>query len=95
MKSIAIAIPFIVPMAMTAVCSADPTATLRVTARVVRYCTVITDNDVTDCSTETLRAQSTLSGTASVMTVGGEPSIQFIGPQPAIERDRNTLNVSF
>jgi hypothetical protein len=95
MKSIAIAIPLIVPMAMTAVCSADPTATLRVTARVVRYCTAITNNDVTDCSAETLRVQSTLSGTASVMTVGGEPSIQFIGPPPTVEQERNTLHVSF
>ena len=94
MKSITIAIPFIVPMAMTTVCSADPTATLRVTARVVRYCTAIT-TDVIDCSAETLRAQSTLSGTASVMTVGGEPSIQFIGPPPTVEQERNTLHVSF
>ena len=75
-------------------CFAGPTATISVTARIVQPCTAIGD-DVADCSSETLRFQSTLPGSADFFTTGGNPSIQFVGPLPIVERDQNRLTVLF
>ena len=94
MKSTAIGMSSAILIALPAVSDANQTASLRVTARVVRHCSVTIDDPV-NCSPETLRVQSAYSGTASVTTSGGEPAVRFVGPQPIVERDRNTVNVSF
>lgn len=94
MKSTAIGMSSVVLIAIPAICDAGQTASLRVTARVVRHCSV-TINDPVNCSPETLRVQSAYSGKASVTTSGSEPVVHFVGPQPIVERDRNTVNVSF
>jgi len=94
MKSITKVIPVVLLVQIPILCYAGNTATLTVTARIVRQCTAIT-NDTSDCSPETLQFQSTLAGSANIITNGDEPSIRFVGPQPVVERERNTLNVTF
>ncbi len=94
MRTTTIAMSSVGLIAMTPVCDADSTATLRVSARVVHDCTAIADG-VTNCSLETLRVQSTYSGRVTIKTVGGEPAIQFVGPQPSIERDEDRLTIAF
>ena len=94
MKSTAIGVSSAVLIAIPAICDAGQTASLKVTARVVRHCSVTIDDPV-NCSADTLRVQSAYSGTASMTTSNGEPAVQFVGPQPTIERDHNTVNVSF
>ena len=94
MKSTALGMSSVILIAMPAVSDAGQTASLKVTARVVRHCSVTVDDPVS-CSPDTLRIQSAYSGTASVTTSDGAPEVRFVGPQPTIERDRNTVNVSF
>ena len=94
MKSAAIGMSSVILIAMPAISEADSTASLKVTARVVRHCSVTIDDPV-NCSPDTLRVQSAYSGTASVTTIDGEPAVLFVGPQPTVERDLNTVNVSF
>lgn len=94
MKSTAVGMSSAILIAIPALSQADSTASLRVTATVVRHCSVTIDDPV-NCSPETLRVQSTYSGSASVTTSGSEPAVRFVGPQPIVERNRNTVNVSF
>jgi hypothetical protein len=94
MRTTAIGVSSVILIAMPAVSEADSTASLKVTARVVRHCSVTIDDPV-NCSPETLRVQSTYSGTASVTTSGSEPAIWFVGPRPSVERKGNIVNVSF
>ncbi|MGD2141610.1 MAG: hypothetical protein PVH25_14525 [Burkholderiales bacterium] len=86
----------ILPLAALALsCHAGPIATLQVKARVVRACTAYA-GQVTGCSAETLRYQSTLAGSANIETTHGDtPSVRFIGPQPRIEETRDSLNIYF
>ncbi len=81
-------------MLVTLSCHAGTTATIRVTARVVQSCTVTSD-DVSNCSAQTLRFQSTLRGSANIVTDEGEPTVQFIGPQPVVEITSDGVNVLF
>ena len=94
MRTTTIAMSSVGLLAMASVCEADTTATLKVSARVIRDCTVIADG-VTNCSPETLRVQSNYSGRVTVKTVNGNPSVSFVGVQPSVEQDENTLNISF
>ena len=94
MKSAAIGMSSVIFIAMPAVSEADQTASLRVTARVVRHCSVTIDDPV-NCSPHTLRVQSAYSGSASVSTSGSEPAVEFVGPLPTVERDREMVTVSF
>ena len=94
MRNTTIAMSSVGLLAMTPVCEAGPTTTLKVSARVVQDCTVVADG-VTNCSPDTLRTQSAYPGRVTVKSINGHPSISFVGPQPSVEEDQDTLTISF
>lgn len=87
-----IAVVFLVFMALS--CHAGTTSVIRVTARIVHQC-IATAQMLADCPQATLRFQSTLGGSANVISSKGEPSVHFIGPRPVVEKTDNGLNVLF
>ena len=94
MKAATVAVSSVGLMAMASICSAGSTATLKVSAQVIRDCTASL-NAPTDCTPETLRVQSNYSGRVTIKTIGGDPSVSFVGPQPDVVLEGNTLSVSF
>ena len=94
MKSTMIMASAISLIAVTLPCYADLTSTLTVTAQVVKNCTA-TGNEISDCSPATLRFQSTLAGSATILTDDGNASVEFVGPPPEVRQNEGTLTVSF
>lgn len=94
MKSAMMMASAIALMAVALSCYADLTSTVRVTAQVVKNCTAI-GNDISGCSPATLRFQSTLSGSATILTDDGSPTVEFVGPPPEVRQTQDTLTVSF
>ncbi len=86
--------PALLLFSMILPCHAGTTSTIKVSAQIVHSCTASAEQP-TDCSPETLQFQSTLSGSASIVTDGDQPAVEFIGPQPVIEQRDNTFSVMF